>query len=48
MGIRRLFWIAVFGMIAFGPGVVNAVAGEAPARVSVSGGAYTNVTAALL
>ena len=48
MSIRRLLCVAVSGMIVLGPGVVKAVAGDAPARVAVPGGAYTNVTAPLL
>ena len=48
MSIRRLLCVAVSGMIVLGPGVVKAVAGDAPARVAVPGGAYTNVTPPLL
>jgi len=48
VSIRRLLCVAVSGMIVLGPGVVKAVAGDAPARVAVPGGAYTNVTAPLL
>jgi rhodanese-related sulfurtransferase len=48
VSIRRLLCVAVFGMILLGPGVVKAVAGEGPTRVSVPGGAYTNVTAPFL
>lgn len=48
MSIRRLLCVAVSGMIVLGPGVVKAVAGEAPARVAVPGGTYANVTAPLL
>jgi len=48
VSIRRLLCVAVSGMIVLGPGVVKAVAGDAPARVAVPGGAYTNVTPPLL
>ena len=48
MSIRRLLCVVVFGMMALGPGVVKAVAGDTPARVAVPGGAYTNVTPPLL
>jgi len=48
VSIRRLLCVAVFVLIALGLGGVKAGAGEAPARVAVPGGGYTNVTAPLL
>jgi rhodanese-related sulfurtransferase len=48
VSIGRLLYVALIAMIALGPGVVKARAGEAPARVAVPGGAYTNVTPPLL
>lgn len=48
MNIGRLVCGAIFGVAALGVNPVEAVAGEAPARVAVPGGAYTNVTSPLL
>jgi rhodanese-related sulfurtransferase len=48
MSIRRLVFAAVFGVMAIGVSSGQGMAGEAPARVAVPGGAYTNVTAPLL
>lgn len=48
MRIRWLLGIAIFGGVALGVSALEAAAGEAPARVAVPGGAYTNVTSPLL
>lgn len=48
MSIQRLLCVAIFGMVALGVSPVKTVAGEAPARVAVPGGGYTNVTSPLL
>jgi rhodanese-related sulfurtransferase len=46
--IQRLVCVAVFGLMLLGVSPGKALAGEAPARVSVPGGGYTNVTSPLL
>ncbi|HSD50656.1 MAG TPA: rhodanese-like domain-containing protein [Candidatus Methylomirabilis sp.] len=48
MNIDRLVCVVVLWAVALGANPVTAVAGDAPARVPVPGGAYTNVTAPLL
>lgn len=48
MNIDRLVGVVVLWAVALGANPVTAVAGDAPARVPVPGGAYTNVTAPLL
>ncbi len=48
MRIRWLLGIAIFGGVALGVSALEAAAAEAPARVAVPGGAYTNVTSPLL
>lgn len=48
VSIRWWLRAAIFGVVALGVGPVQAAAGEAPARVAVPGGAYTNVMSPLL
>ncbi len=48
MNVKRLMCVAVFGAVTLGVSPIQALAGEAPARVEVPGGAYSNVTAPLL
>ena len=48
MKIRRLVSGVAFGWMILGAAVATGVAGEAPARVAVPGGAYTNVSPLLL
>ncbi len=48
MRIRWLLGIAIFGGVALGVNALEAAAGEAPARVAVPGGVYSNVTPPLL
>ncbi len=48
MDIQRHLCVAVFGLMLVGVSSVEARAGEAPTRVPVPGGAYTNVTSPLV
>ncbi len=48
MKIRRLVSGVAFGWMILGAAVATGVAGEAPARVAVPGGAYINVSPLLL